>query len=141
MTEPGVDGPAYCGPLETFQSALSAAELLFLLEHPMTLTDSLREYIAAAFSGIWVESHEHDDALAEVARLCSQENWRLATWDLENGLCIAGASADESQKTSDPLAAIRSVNALATEKGSALLVLVNFHRFLPSAEIVQALAR
>jgi hypothetical protein len=40
-----------------------------------------------------------------------------------------------------PLAAIRSVNSLAGEDSSAVLVLVNFHRFLPSAEIVQALAR
>jgi hypothetical protein len=43
--------------------------------------------------------------------------------------------------TSDPLAAIRSAGALASENSSALLVLVNFHRFLQSAEIVQALAR
>jgi hypothetical protein len=43
--------------------------------------------------------------------------------------------------SSDPLAAIRSASALASEDSSALLVLVNFHRFLQSAEIVQALAR
>ena len=42
---------------------------------------------------------------------------------------------------SDPLAAIQAVNALATPDSSALLVLVNFHRFLGSPEIVQALAR
>jgi hypothetical protein len=35
----------------------------------------------------------------------------------------------------------RALGALATEDSSALLVLVNFHRFLQSAEIVQALAR
>ena len=41
----------------------------------------------------------------------------------------------------DPLAAIRTINALASADSSAVLVLVNFHRFLNSAEIVQALAR
>ena len=41
----------------------------------------------------------------------------------------------------DPLAAIRAVNALASADSSAILVLVNFHRFLSSAEIVQALAQ
>ena len=41
----------------------------------------------------------------------------------------------------DPLAAIRSINALASADSSAILVLVNFHRFLQSAEIVQALAQ
>jgi hypothetical protein len=105
----------------------------------LTLADTLRDYIAAAFSGIWIESHEHQDALEEIAHLCRQESWRLAVWDLEQGLRIGGATADEAG--SDPLAAIRAVNALATENSSALLVLVNFHRFLQSAEIVQALAR
>src|SRR5688572_24175160 len=105
----------------------------------MTLGDSLREYIEACFTGLWIESHEHDDALADITQLCAQENWRLAVWDLEQGLRMGGLAAEN--QTADPLAAIRSVNALAQEGSSALLVLVNFHRFLQSAEIVQALAR
>ena len=107
----------------------------------MTLAESLREYIAAAFSGVWIESHEHEDALAEIARLCHSENWRLAVWDLEQGLRVAGTQAAAGASGSDPLAAIRSVNSLAADETSALLVLVNFHRFLQSAEIVQALAK
>jgi len=107
----------------------------------MTLTDSLHEYIAAAFSGIWIESHEHEDALAEIAELCRIEAWHLAIWDIEQGLRIAGAEAPPAESGNDPLAAVRSLGALAMEKSSALLVLVNFHRFLQSAEIVQALAR
>jgi SpoVK/Ycf46/Vps4 family AAA+-type ATPase len=108
----------------------------------MTLANSLREYIAAAFSGIWIESHEHQDALAEMAQLCRAEDWRLAVWDLEQGLRITGAESSASDtRSSDPLAAIRSVSALATENGSAILMLVNFHRFLQSAEIVQALIK
>ena len=39
------------------------------------------------------------------------------------------------------LAAIRSINALASADSSAILVLANFHRFLNSPEIVQALAK
>ena len=39
----------------------------------------------------------------------------------------------------DPLAAIKALNALATPDGTAILVLRNFHRFLGSAEVVQAL--
>src|SRR5207248_2108307 len=107
----------------------------------MTLSDSLREYVAAAFSGIWIDSHEHGDALVELAQLCQQEHWRLATWDLEQGLRISGANLDDTSQSSDPLAAIRSISALAQAQGTALLVLVNFHRFLQSAEIVQALAQ
>ena len=52
----------------------------------MTLSQRLAEYVRACFTGIWIESHEHEDALAEIARLCRAENWRLATWDIDRGL-------------------------------------------------------
>jgi hypothetical protein len=108
----------------------------------MTLAERLTEYVRACFSGLWIESHEHDDALVEITRLCRQQNWRLATWDIERGLRVAGQANQTSADSggSDPLAAIRALNALATPDSFALLVLVNFHRFLNSAEIVQALA-
>ena len=32
----------------------------------MKLSDSLHEHIAAAFTGIWIQSHEHEDALAKI---------------------------------------------------------------------------
>ena len=105
----------------------------------MTLSQRLAEYVRACFTGIWIQSHEHDDALAEIARLCRAENWRLATWDIDRGLSVAGQEADTSG--ADPLSAIRAVSALADPKGTALLVLDNFHRFLNSAEVVQALVR
>jgi len=109
----------------------------------MTLAESLREYIAAAFTGIWIESHEHADALAEIGQLCQQQNpsWRLATWDIVTGLTVAGQQATDVGSGQDPLAAIRAINALASEDGTAILVLQNFHRLLQSAEVVQALSR
>jgi ATPase family associated with various cellular activities (AAA) len=108
----------------------------------MTLSERLTEYVRACFTGIWIESHEHDDALAEIAKLCRQENWRLAAWDVEQGLRIVSESAAAGIESSgDPLAAIRALGALGSPDSSALLVLANFHRFLNSAEIVQALAR
>jgi len=106
----------------------------------MTLSQRVSELVRACFTGLWIESHEHQDALTELAQLCRDENWRLASWDIDAGLNIAGAS-DNSAGGQDPLAAIRSLNALASPDGAALLVLKNFHRFLQSAEIVQALAR
>src|SRR5579872_2331280 len=105
----------------------------------MTLSQRLAEYVRACFTGLWIESHEHDDALSEIAQLCRAENWRLASWDISQGLTIGGQQPEE--RASDPLAAVRAVNALAEPNGTALLVLVNFHRFLNSPEIVQALAR
>ena len=75
----------------------------------------------------------------DIAQLCRQEDWRMATSDIEQGLKIPGAEVD--MRTSDSLAAIRAVNSLATPDGTAILVLQNFHRFIQSAEIVQALAQ
>ena len=106
----------------------------------MQLTQRLTEYISAAFTGLWITSHEHDDALAEIAQLCRSNNWRLATWDIASGLQIP-AKNTPADASSDPLAAIRSINALASPDSSVLLVLTNFHRFLNSPEIVQALAK
>src|SRR5688572_29183888 len=103
----------------------------------MSLSQRLAEYVAAAFTGIWIQSHEHADALAEIGRLCRDRTWSLATWDIDRGLQVAGGSAVEA---TDPVAAIKSINALATPDGSALLVLPNFHRFLQSTEVVQAVA-
>jgi ATPase family associated with various cellular activities (AAA) len=108
----------------------------------MPLAERLTEYVQACFTGIWVESHEHDDALAEIARLAHGEQWRLATWDIDRGLRLASDSARTGNEAGggDPLAAIRALDALGADDGTALLVLVNFHKFLNSAEIIQALA-
>jgi len=105
----------------------------------MTLTQRLGEYIRACFTGIWIQSHEHPDALLAIAQLCQQEEWRLATWDIDQGL--RGSGGDVDGGGSDPLAAIRAVQSLATPDGTAVLILQNFHRFLQSAEVVQALAQ
>jgi hypothetical protein len=64
----------------------------------MTLSQRLAEYVRACFTGIWIQSHEHDDALAEIARPCRTENWRLATWDIDRGLSVARLSNDHSGK-------------------------------------------
>ena len=56
----------------------------------MTLAERLPEYVRAAFTGIYVQSFEHDDAIAEIARLCRDEGWTLATWDVDRGLSLAG---------------------------------------------------
>jgi len=109
----------------------------------MSLKQRLAEYISACFTGLWVQSHEHDDALAEIAQMCRDNEWRLAVWDVERGLHLPGQPSGQAGDGggNDPLAAIRSLNALATPDSSAILVLVNFHRYLNSAEIVQALAQ
>ena len=109
----------------------------------MSLTQQLTEYVSACFTGLWLQSHEHEDALSEIAQLCRDENWRLAIWDVAQGLQIPGGddNAETSAGAADPLAAINAINSLATPDGTAILVLVNFHRFMQSPEIIQAMAR
>jgi len=107
----------------------------------MSLTERITELVRACFTGLWIESHEHDDALSELARLCRTEQWRLASWDIEQGLRLVGAERPVETGAGDPLAAIRALAAFSDAQQPALLVLVNFHRFLQSAEVVQALAR
>ena len=108
----------------------------------MSLSRQLVEYISACFTGLWIQSHEHEDALAEIARLCHDEEWRLVTWDVHQGLRIARRAdgPDVDTGTNDPLAAIGSLDTLASPDSAALLVLVNFHRYMHSPEIIQALA-
>jgi len=106
----------------------------------MSLTQRLAEYVSACFTAIWIESAEHEDALREIAQMCRDQDWKLATWDVDRGLQIPGVEQPADAGGNDPLAAIRAVNALASADSSALLVLSNFHRFMQSAEIVQALA-
>lgn len=113
----------------------------FFVEEIVQLSETLTNYIRACFAGIWIESHEHDDAITDIAAMCERENWSLATWDLDAGLNVPGSAASEEAASSDPIAALRSINGLASEDGAALLVLKNFHRLLGSPEIVQAVAR
>ncbi len=106
------------------------------------LRTQLAEYVRACFAGIWIETCEPDEALREVAELCQAEDWSLATWDIERGLCLPdGTATAEAARTTDPVAAIQAVNALASDNGAGLLVLQNFHRLLGSLEVVQALSR
>lgn len=108
----------------------------------MPLTDRLTELVQACFTGIWVTSHEHEDALADMTTLCREHQWSLALWDVDQGLRVPGQSpSDDEPSGGDPLAAIRSFGSMSDPSQPSLLVLTNFHRFLQSAEIVQALAR
>jgi len=106
----------------------------------MNLAENLAEHVRACFTGIWIQSHEHEDALLEIARLCQEEGWSLASWDICRGMQVAGVAADTPAGGADPLAAINALAGIGDGEQPTLLVLVNFHRFLGSAEIAQAVA-
>jgi hypothetical protein len=107
----------------------------------MTLSERLSEFVRACFTGIWIQSFEHDDAVIEIARLCRQQRWSLVTWDIDRGLSIVGQNEQSATAVSapDPLATIKALASFSSQEGTALLVLRNFHSFLGSIEVVQAL--
>ncbi|WP_425619160.1 AAA family ATPase [Anatilimnocola sp. NA78] len=107
----------------------------------MSLTERLDELVRACFTGIWIESHEHEDALAEIAQLCRAQDWRLAVWDLDQGLNLVGAPSGTSPVAADPLSAVKVAGSLPPTEQPTLVVLVNFHRFLGAVDVVQALTR
>ena len=102
-----------------------------------SLSEQLHEYIAAAFPGMWIESHEHEEAIREIAALCKDQKWSLAIWDIDKGL-QSGAGA--ALAAPDPLTAVRALANMAVPDSSVLLVLPNYHKFLGSPEIIQCLA-
>ena len=73
----------------------------------MLLSQQLAEYVSACFTGLWIQSHEHEDALTEIAQLCRQEEWRLAVWDIEQGLQIPGGANETTNEAENALAGIK----------------------------------
>ena len=103
----------------------------------MTLTSRLDELIRACFTGLWIQSFEHEDAALDIAQLCHAHQWRFAAWDVDRGLALANDSAAAPAK--DPLVVLRSLPSLIAPESTTVVVLKNFHRFLQNAEIVQTL--
>ncbi len=105
----------------------------------MSLTEQLTDYIHAAFTGLWIQTSEPDEAEREILQLCRSKHWKVAVWDIANGLRLPGdaSTTPTDAATGDPLAALRALSALAEAGNTALLLLPNFHRFLNNPEVVQ----
>src|SRR5262249_38994982 len=88
----------------------------------MTLTDQLTDYVRAAFSGLYLLTHEPDEAEREIATLARSQDWKLACWDVAGGLRFPGSppNAVSDVGAGDPLAVLRAVPALAQTDGTAL---------------------
>src|SRR5437899_884279 len=105
----------------------------------MKLTDQLTDYVNAAFTGLWVLTHEPDEAEREIVQHAKQQKWKLAAWDVAHGLRVPTAPGTDraDSGTGDPIAALRALPGLAERNGTALLLLHNFHRFLNNPEVIQ----
>jgi hypothetical protein len=104
----------------------------------MSLTEQLTDYVNAAFSGLWVQTMEPDEAEREITQLARQRGWKLAAWDVASGLRVLSEGAFRGDAMpGDPLAVLRAVPTLAERDGTALVLLHNFHKFMGNPEVVQ----
>jgi hypothetical protein len=103
----------------------------------MTLSERFTEIVRAGFAGVYVVTHEPEEAIATLSKQASQHAWTFAVWDVDAGLQCAGSPATAV----DPLAAVRAAGAMAKPEQTAVLVLRNFHRFLSGVDVVQAVER
>jgi hypothetical protein len=102
----------------------------------MTLEEDLAGRVSAGFSGLWVRTDEPDEAVRAVAGLCKTRGWPLAVWDVGLGLRSLHGPA-RSGGEGDPLAPLSA--APPPDGKAALTLLVNYHRYLASPEVVQSL--
>jgi hypothetical protein len=107
----------------------------------MKLTDRLTEYVNAACSGLWVHTAEPDEAEREIVRLAQERKWRIAVWDVAQGLRLPGSSSAVRPETAanELLPALRALPTMADPNGTVLLVLHQLHRFLNHPEVMQTL--
>jgi hypothetical protein len=113
----------------------------------MSLAIQLHDYINAAFSGLWVQTVEPDEAEREIIQHAREQHWTLAVWDIARGLRLPLHPSATAPAIADPLAVLRALPTFAASRESdtegatetTLLVLPNFHRFLNSAEMIQTL--
>jgi len=103
----------------------------------MTLSERFHELVRAGFAGVYVVTHEPDEAIAALAKEANQHSWAFGVWDLDAGLQCASSPATQL----DPLAAVRAAGQMAKAEQSAVMVLRNFHRFLQGVDVVQAVER
>ena len=72
----------------------------------MSLATEIWELVRAAFSGIWIETHEASEAVLEISTLGREHGLRILAWNLDTGMRTI--SGDEVvQESTDPLSAVR----------------------------------
>ncbi len=88
------------------------------------LTQRLTELVNAAFTGLWVETLECDEAANEIKQLASDKGWAVVEWDIT-----------QATKGRDPLTAITET----PPKGETTLYLFhNWHKCVTDPIVMQA---
>jgi hypothetical protein len=98
---------------------MSSNDWCMQLSQEITIHDpdrQLTDYINAAFTGLWVNTHEPDEAEREISQLATRKKWKAAVWDVASGVRLIDSKGVATQADSgagDPLAALRALPALA----------------------------
>jgi hypothetical protein len=100
------------------------------------LAQSVLEHVNACFTGIWITSHEHDEAELDLSRLARERQWALYTWDCDRGIRSLSGGPQYPDAT-DPLAALKAFPTLSPQAETCVIVLRNYHKFLGSADVMQ----
>lgn len=111
-----------------------------------SLAQEIASYVRAGYTGLWVRSTEHEEAIMELCQMCVGDGksggngWAWAVWDFDSGLkgCHQIASqrtAGEAERepawfSKNPIQMIRSMGSIAAKTGGdkTLIILKNFHR-------------
>lgn len=128
------------------------------------LRETLEDYLAAGFAGIWLQTQEVESAVKTIAAICQSPNvdfgageplpWSLYQWDKQQGFTSTTWDGDHaiSQPHNDRQALARAImltfEQMKKERAQRLgvLILHNLHRFLAQGagvdycEVIQALA-
>ena len=99
----------------------------------MCLQTKLRELIDAGFSGLWVQTAEPDEAIAEIRQLATAEDWRLAGVNEQTGLL-------DTEPDGNPLAAMMGLAGM-DDAAPTVLILPNFGHMLADPGIRQTVYR
>lgn len=100
----------------------------------MCLATKLRELIDAGFSGLWVQTQEPDEAIAEIRQLATQESYRI------HGQRDDGTLATEPGPEFDPFATLTGFASFDVDSPT-LLILPNFGAYLSDPTIRQMVYR
>ena len=96
---------------------------------PPTLKERFAELVRAAFPGVLVATPEPEEVLRDVAAVCGENNWNMATWRADGG----------EDGPADPLAAVKALPQSGDGETPSLLVMLHPHRFFQSAELLAAI--
>ncbi len=112
-------------------------------EQQVTLQERVSELIWSAIGGVYLQTIEPDEALAELAAMCNGKKWKMVAWDFVRGLNSNGFEIDTAVAATagDPLAVLTAIPSLASAEGITVIVLRGFDRFLSRTDVVLTLDR